>query len=285
MPLLERRCFALLRECGAAARAESCGRTDRLPAGEPVPARVDALSNEGGKRRIVIEKVDSEFPAHARPGGADDGDCTVARGAALDLARGGYLVRWILVSGFPEKASAFSPEDLYSNVLGTKIAVATAYAGAARSEILYERSADAWLRAAVDYLGPASKKTATEAMQDLDGVWWQSGRRLPDPRVLLRRDISIGETFTPWLVPESRASEALGALVLRECGGWPSPVSLSIPSSFDGTPLRTLAMLELQVDPAIASQPLRCTGKVRHTGGSTRHPGGDPRTEPPRIRR
>jgi hypothetical protein len=213
------------------------------------------LSNEGGKRRIVIEKVDPEFlRTHDRVALT----MAIAQWLAVQLSIWHEVATWYGGSsfpGFPEKASAFSPEDLYSNVLGTKIAVATAYAGAARSETLYERSADAWLRAAVGYLGPASKKAATEAMQSLDGVWWQSGLRLPDPRVLLRRDISIGETFTPWLVPKSRASEALSALVLRECGGWQSPVSLSIPSSFDGTPLRTLAMLELQVDPAIASQP------------------------------
>ena len=71
----------------------------------------------------------------------------------------------------------------------------------------------------------------------------------------LRRDISNGDTFTPWLVPKERASEALSARVRRECGGWPSPVSLTIPTSFEGTPLRTLARLELWMDPAIASQP------------------------------
>jgi hypothetical protein len=54
-------------------------------------------------------------------------------------------------------------------------------------------------------------------------VWWQSGLRLPDPRVILRRDISNGDTFTPWLVPQARASEALSAHLRRECDGWPSP--------------------------------------------------------------
>src|SRR6266850_7980550 len=35
----------------------------------------------------------------------------------------------------------------------------------------------------------------------------------------------------------------------------PSPISLTSPSTFEGIPLRTLAKLELRVDPAIASQP------------------------------
>jgi hypothetical protein len=50
-------------------------------------------------------------------------------------------------------------------------------------------------------------------------------------------------------------SVALEAALLRDCGGWPTPLSLTIPSTFEGTPLRTLAMLELRVDPAIARQP------------------------------
>ena len=60
---------------------------------------------------------------------------------------------------------------------------------------------------------------------------------------------------TPWLVPQTLASEALSALLLRECGGWPSPLSLTISSTFEGTPLRTLARLEVQVEPAIANRP------------------------------
>jgi hypothetical protein len=71
---------------------------------------------------------------------------------------------------------------------------------------------------------------------------------------VLRRYLSIGETVTAWLVPEALASEALGAALLRECGASPTPLSLTIPSSFEDTPLRTLAALELRVDPALAGQ-------------------------------
>jgi hypothetical protein len=114
---------------------------------------------------------------------------------------------------------------------------------------------DAWLRVVVDFLGPASKETAIEAMRSLEGVWWSPAARLPDPGAVLRRNLSIGETVIPWLVPQALASEALEVDLLRECGGWPSPLSLTVPSTFEGTPLRTLATLELRVDPAIASQP------------------------------
>lgn len=74
------------------------------------------LSDEAGKRRVVLEKIDPEFLRAHDP---------------------------------------LAP---------------TAFAGGDRSEILYERSADAWVRAVLTALGPISKGTAIEAMQNLDGV-------------------------------------------------------------------------------------------------------------------
>jgi hypothetical protein len=213
------------------------------------------LPTEGGERRVVLERMDPELLLRQDPVSLT---IAIAQWLAFQLSIWHEIATWYgwsAVPGYPEKLSAFSPEDLYSNLLGTKIAAAAAFERAARSETLYDRSVDAWLRAVVDFLGPASKETAIEAMRSLEGVWWSPAARLPDPSVVLRRSLSIGETITPWLVPESLASEALEAALLRECGGWPSPLSLTIPSTFEGTPLRTLATLELRVDPAIAGQP------------------------------
>jgi hypothetical protein len=213
------------------------------------------LPNEAGKRRVVLEKVDPEFLRRHDPVSLT---MAIAQWLAFQLSIWHEIATWYgwsAVPGYPEKLSAFSPEDLYSNALGTKIAVASAFGFSARSEDLYDRSVDAWLRAAVDVLGPTSLETAIEAMRSLEGVWWNPAARLPDPDLVLRRNLSIGETITPWLVPQGRASEALEAALRRECGGWPSPLPLATPSTFEGTPLRTLARLELRVDPAMASQP------------------------------
>jgi hypothetical protein len=212
------------------------------------------LPDEAGKRRVVLEKMDPELLRRHDPVSLT---MAIAQWLAFQLSLWHEIATWYgwsAVPGYPEKVSAFSPEDLYSNVLGTRIAVAAALERAARSEALYDRSVDAWLRAVVDFLGPTSKETAIEAMQSLEGVWWSPAARLPDPGVVLRRNFSIGETVTPWLVPEALASEALRTHLLAGCGGWPRPHFLTIPSTFEGTPLRTLATLEVQVDPAIASQ-------------------------------
>jgi hypothetical protein len=223
---------------------------EQLPYGTTIE-----LSNEAGKRRVVLEGIDPEFLRRHDPVSLT---MAIAQWLAFQLSIWHEIATWYgwsAVPGYPEKLSAFSPEDLYSNVLGTKIALAAAFERAARSEALYDRSVDAWLRAVADFLGPVSKETAIEAMRSLEGVWWSPAARLPDPGVVLRRNLSIGETVTPWLVPQALVSEALSALLLRECGGWPSPLSLTIPSTLEGTPLRTLATLEVQVEPAIANQP------------------------------
>ena len=213
------------------------------------------LPNEAGERRVVLEKVDPELlRRHDRVALT----VALAQWLAVQLSTWHEVATWYgwgFLPGFSEKASAFSPEDLYSNVLGTHIAAATAIAGGVRTEVLYERSADAWLRAVIEALGPGSKETALETMRSLDGVWWSSVPRLPDAHVLLRRNIALGEIYRPWVIPQALASEKARNLVLRDCGGWPSAVALLSPASFDGTPLRALARLELRVDPSIASQP------------------------------
>jgi hypothetical protein len=83
---------------------------------------------------------------------------------------------------------------------------------------------------------------------------------------VLGRNISTSETITPWLAHQAVACEALEGALLRECGGWPTPLSLTIPSTFEGTPLRTLAKLERLVDPAIASEKALAASRGRVYG-------------------
>jgi hypothetical protein len=213
------------------------------------------LPSEGGRRRVRLDPVDAAFLRHH-----DSVALTMAMAQwlAFQLSVWHEVATWYgwsSTSVFSERVSAFSPEDLYSNALGTKIALATAFERSARSEALYDRSVDAWLREIVRLLGPTSKQTAIEAMQNLDGIWWDSTARLPDPGLVLRRNLSIGESLTPWLVPESAASESLKARLSRECGGWPRPLALPNPAGFAGVPLRTLAALEIRVDASLANQP------------------------------
>jgi hypothetical protein len=84
------------------------------------------LSNEAGKRRVVLEGVDRQLLRTHDPAALT---MAIAQWLAVQLSMWHEIATWYGSSsfpGFPEKASAFSPEDLYSNILGTKIAAATA---------------------------------------------------------------------------------------------------------------------------------------------------------------
>ena len=59
---------------------------------------------------------------------------------ALRVARDRDLVRLVAIPLFPEEASAFSLEDLYSNLLGIKLAGSLMYQGAVVSEASYKRT-------------------------------------------------------------------------------------------------------------------------------------------------
>ena len=52
---------------------------------------------------------------------------------------------WSWTKTFPETASSFSPEDLYSNVLGVKLFAALVPRSSARTEYLYNDTVDNWL--------------------------------------------------------------------------------------------------------------------------------------------
>ena len=219
------------------------------------------LPNEGGRRRIAVRPVDPTLLAsHERVALA----LSIAGWLSFQLSVWHEIATWYGWSwspSFPEKDSAFSPEDLYSNLVGIKIATAIALERSARSASLYDRSVDAWMREVVRALGPTSKATALEAMDALDGVWWNSRTRLPDPAAILRRNFSTGPTITPWLVPESLQSDPLRADLAKECGGQPVPLPLPNVTSFSGVEIATIARLEIELDGGLAHElPLSAFG-------------------------
>ena len=83
---------------------------------------------------------------------------------------------------FSERPSAFSPEDLYSNFVGLKIAGTIFRRHAATSELEYERAATAAIRDALIKLGPLPQAASRRAFEYVDGIWWDSTKRVPDNR-------------------------------------------------------------------------------------------------------
>jgi hypothetical protein len=96
-----------------------------------------------------------------------------------------------------EVQSAFSPEDLYSNLLGT-------YVGrwAIEREGLYEKEVDTVIQEFLIKLGKVNTEEETKAaMDDVLGVWWQRVS-LPSRKFLLAWNTKAYGEITPWLIPD-----------------------------------------------------------------------------------
>jgi hypothetical protein len=152
----------------AIARASGTGATIELP-------------DEGGARRVHLRPLPPDLIARY---GLRRVAITVAQWLAFELSVWHEIATtygWRALELYPEYLSAFSPEDLYSNLLGIKIAGGLLVnSGEAETDVLYDRHMDEWLRATLAYLQPVSADAGAEAMRLVDGVWWDSRARLPD---------------------------------------------------------------------------------------------------------
>jgi len=180
---------------------------------------------------------------------------------------------WSWTKTFPETASAFSPEDLYSNLLGVKLFAALVPRSSARTEYLYNSTVDGWLEAVLAHLDPVPKSVGVEAMRSVDKHWWDSSRRLPDKELTLRRHFDIDDQIMPWLVPAERASERLREI----CGDDPKPVTISIPDGIMGLKFSDWVSLQIEVDDNLAAQaPFTEIGRsVREQNRKEFGPGAD----------
>ncbi len=206
--------------------------------------------DEGGQRRVVSQPIPQD--AIDRYG--------IARIAAPMAQWIGFQLSiwheiatwygWSWTKTFPETASAFSPEDLYSNILGVKLTAALVPRSSARTEYLYNSTVDSWLEAMLEYLEPVPKSVGVEAMRSVDQHWWDSNRRLPDKELTLRRHFEIEDRVTPWLIPAALTSESLR----KVCGDNPKPVTISISDGIMGEKFSDWVRLEIEVDDNLAAQ-------------------------------
>jgi hypothetical protein len=158
------------------------------------------------------------------------------------------------MAGFSERASAFSPEDLYSNMLGTKLMLAITARREAMSEPTYNRAVDGWFRRALELLGAVPRGLGNDVTGALDGLWWDASRRLPDPGLVQRRYFEIGDPVRPWLAPESALPPDVRSALETACRGYRTPVVFANPSRVRGVALGDYVSLEIEVDDALAAQ-------------------------------
>lgn len=111
---------------------------------------------------------------------------------------------WALWS---EEVSAYSPEDIYSNMLGAKIALALISNNLAMNQTLFNQHMNGWLTAAINQLEPVTAEQTNALFDVIDGDWWDSNEPLPNKFMLLKRHYALGDQQVPYLVGKQAAKD------------------------------------------------------------------------------
>lgn len=134
------------------------------------------------------------------------------------------------VFGFSEQVSAFSPEDLYSNMIGAKLSATLILSGRATSLDQYNSSMMAALPQVLHQLGAVNQTETRLQFDYVDGTWWDSKRYLPQKFLLLLRDYQTGNERKPMMVPGENMPAA----------------SLALPTQFANVRLADIAELQMR---------------------------------------
>ena len=187
-----------------------------------------SLSHELARRDIVIRP----YQVPSDPQQAFSVVVWTAARVAFDLAAWHEIAQWYgfeSVTGFSEGVSAFSPEDLYSNLLGVRLAASLLLQGQGSEIKRYNSRATEILTQALDQLGAVPKHVTAQYLDRLDGQWWDSQRRVPNKWLVRHRNYLTQNARQPSAVPgEPDANHAL-----------------ALPEQVAGIPLDDVAALEL----------------------------------------
>ena len=117
-----------------------------------------------------------------------------------DLSLWHEIATWFGVSYVPfvpERYSSFSPEDLYSNLLGINLGIE-----ALNSEEEYEVAMTDLVSKTLKELKSVETLSATyEAMEKVESIWWTRKKKLPSKKMLIKRYFDKESSLLPWLIP------------------------------------------------------------------------------------
>lgn len=160
---------------------------------------------------------------------------------AFELAAWHEVAQWYgfeSVPGFSEGVSAFSPEDLYSNLLGTRVAIDLLNAGGGASLSRYQQAMSGMIPQALAQLEAESPAGTRFHFDMIDHLWWNSACRLPDKFLLRYRNYSVSERRLPSRTPENIF-----------------PLRLMLHTHFRGIALSNFGRLEILPGRAMANLP------------------------------
>ncbi|TCM61811.1 uncharacterized protein DUF4056 [Acinetobacter calcoaceticus] len=198
------------------------------------------LSNELAERRI-------QFHAFSPPQTeAERYSMSVYLAAHLgyQLAVWHEIAQWYgyrSVPGFSEQISAFSPEDLYSNLLGARLAVTVLMQGQADSVKDFNRAMQGILPSALEQLDVQSAEKTRQVFDDINGTWWDKSQRVPEKFLVLKRHYVVASNRMP-LLPEQETAVAH---------------RLALPEVYAGYDLKTLASMQYWPTKKMAKLPIK----------------------------
>lgn len=183
------------------------------------------LGYEAGVKKLTIN-VPLDF---------DDDDALLLAGQITY-----YLSLWHEISTWygassvpfvPERYSAFSIEDDYSNRLGVILG-----ARAIKCDLPYDEAMTNNILLMLDTLGAVTTVQETiDAMEEVHGIWWTRKYRYPSKKILIERVVPNFDYATPMLVPT--LPEPL------------EPYSISIPSvTLSNEPLSNFFDLKMKLN-------------------------------------
>lgn len=135
------------------------------------------------------------------PADLDDGDImTLAGRIAYDLSVWHEIGTWngtSLIPMLPERYSAFSIEDAYSNLLGVRLGI-----DALKSSLPFEEAMTQLLKdKLVDLQALPTLEETHQAMLSVEGDWWSNRVKLPNAKVIKKRQFGIYPCIQPTLLP------------------------------------------------------------------------------------
>ncbi|MTD28467.1 DUF4056 domain-containing protein [Erwinia sorbitola] len=156
---------------------------------------------------------------------------SLAAHLAFQIATWHEVAQWYgfqSVPGYSEAISAFSPEDLYSNLIGARIATDLLNNGGGSSLRQYQHSMAQMIPQALAQLQAVSPQATRFHFDMVDGTWWNSHCRVPDKFLVRLRNYSVSDRRLP-----SRPADTLPEL-------W-----LTLPDHFGHQPLSHFGRLEI----------------------------------------
>ncbi|EMD0832212.1 DUF4056 domain-containing protein [Morganella morganii] len=191
-------------------------------------ARMLILSDELSSRRIQFRR----FTPPQDPAERYTLSVYLAARLAFRLAAWHEIAQWYgyhSVPGFSEEISAFTPEDLYSNLLGARLAITLLLQGHGGSVADFNRGMEGILPQALAQLDAQPAAVTRQMFDSIDGLWWDKRQRVPEKFLVLRRDYSVSDDRLPSQPAQETAAGA----------------RLALPQYYRGWSLADLASFEL----------------------------------------